>query len=110
MSVDKKPVLVPLETPISQVSAGNLFSVAVEEGGSRVFLWGTFNSFGSSITAHPTEVQSITALLKRHHTKVKKIVACEQAVAFLTENGKLFVFGDSNQGQLGINQIRGMIY
>lgn len=106
-SSHKKPVAVPLPAEVTHIAAGNLFSAVVEKGGHKVYIWGSFASHGVAIYEHPVEITEITALLKKHHTTVKKIVAAENALAILTANGKLIVYGNSHQGQLGVNQFRG---
>lgn len=106
-SSNKKPVAVPFHAEIEQIAAGSLFSAVVEKGGHKVYIWGSFSSLGPQLIENPVELTEVTALLKKHHTVVKKIVAAENALAILTQNGKLIVYGNSQQGQLGVNQFRG---
>lgn len=93
---------------IGSVGAGNSFSVAVSQDGEKLYVWGQFNSVNEgSPVAFPIEAESVTELLHREHTTIKRVKVCEGAVAILGANGKLYVWGDNKYGQLGNNQMKG---
>lgn len=96
-------------TSISQVGAGDLFSMALSQDGMKVFVWGIFYPYGSEITTYPTECKEVSEWLESHGTTIKKMKVCGHAVAFLTTDGKLLVWGDNNKGQLANNHMRGIL-
>jgi alpha-tubulin suppressor-like RCC1 family protein len=94
---------------ISQVAAGDSFSMAVAEGGKKVFVWGLFKPLGSQSIKYPTECKAISDFLEHHHTSVKKLKVSAHGVAIVTESGQLLVWGDNKYGQLANNHMRGWI-
>jgi alpha-tubulin suppressor-like RCC1 family protein len=89
--------------------------LALDKTGKKVFIWGSFKPLyshenRSDLAANPTECHEISSVLKKTHSSIKKLKAAEGALAFLTDNGKLFVWGDSKFGQLAVNQMREDIF
>lgn len=99
-----KPVVVPGINDVEQVTAGDSFSLALKRDG-RVFGWG--NVYGgrllvqSSAVFAPTELVEITRFLNKKHTHIVKICSAGSRTVFLCDNGKLYTFGKSYDGNTG---------
>lgn len=104
----KNPIRVDFQgQSINHVAAGDTFSMAVAEGGQKVYVWGFFKSIGAETNKYPVEATAITEILAHNHTSIRKLKASAHGVAFLTESGQLFVWGDNKFGQLANNHMRG---
>lgn len=103
------PTQVAFKSAISQVAAGDGFSLALEKGGHKLYIWGSFPGLGDcGVAEHPTELEEVTHLLHKEHSTIKRVKAADGAVAILLQNGKLFVFGNNKYGQLANNHMKGM--
>jgi alpha-tubulin suppressor-like RCC1 family protein len=106
----KNPIRVDFQgQAINHVAAGDTFSMAVAEGGHKVYVWGAFKSIDALPLKNPVEATAITDLLAHHHTTIRKLKVSAHGVAFLTESGQLFVWGDNKFGQLANNHMRGRL-
>lgn len=96
-------------TAISQVGAGDHFSMALSEDGKQVYVWGVFVPLGLDNIVYPTECKEVSEWLQAHGTSIKKMRVSGHAVAFQTTDGGLFVWGDNKYGQLANNHMRGIL-
>ena len=95
-----KQVSLPTEDKVIAVAAGNSFSLALTSTGS-VYAWG-LNSFGqlgtSTDLTNRTEPQRIEALSEIF---VTSICAGNTTGAAISADGKVWLWGDNQKGQLG---------
>lgn len=92
------------DTQISSVAAGDGFVAAVDKSGKDVYIWGLFEAIDRFTPfKYPTKSDAIHHAIHQTGGRVKKVRACGGAIALLTDNGKVVVFGNSDFGQLGVN-------
>ncbi|XP_019320182.2 probable E3 ubiquitin-protein ligase HERC6 isoform X1 [Panthera pardus] len=88
--------------PLAQVAAGGAHSFALSLSGTS-FGWGSNNAgqlafFGSNVPVQSYKPRSVSAL----KTLGVVYISCgHEHTAVLTQNGKVFTFGDNSCGQLG---------
>ncbi|MCP9261344.1 Regulator of chromosome condensation [Dirofilaria immitis] len=88
---------------IVMLTAGASFSAALTDKGS-VIAWGNLRGMSGCIESHETllEMEKQPVVIVQHQQKViVKIVAGENHLVMLTENGEVLTFGDGSVGQLG---------
>lgn len=92
-------VVALLGLPVLHIAAGDGHSMVVSRSGS-VFGWGR-NTFGQLGVGHDRDIPDPTELGSLRTQRIRYISCGEKHTAALTEDGGLFTFGCSSQGQLG---------
>ena len=86
------------------MTAGDSFSLALKNDG-RVFGWGNIKGgrllFQTRGISTPTELVEITRFLNKKHIHIVKICSASSRTVFLCDNGKLYTFGKSHEGNTG---------
>ncbi|MFH4975229.1 hypothetical protein AB6A40_001938 [Gnathostoma spinigerum] len=88
---------------IIMVTAGASFSAALTERGS-VIAWGNIRDVSGNIESHRLLLemeQHPVTIIRSEHRIIVKIVAGENHLVMLSNNGELLTFGDGSMGQLG---------
>jgi alpha-tubulin suppressor-like RCC1 family protein len=82
-----------LPGPVSQITAGYNFSLALSEEG-KIYGWGSHLPFLSEVPSiQASELSEINFFLERNHGRVLKMRAGEKSAFFLLDNGRIYVVG-----------------
>lgn len=101
------PVPIALLPPMKQIAAGKAHSCALTTGTGKVYCWGSshFGQCGRGVTSRrnvagllPTPVEGLPSTLE-----IVKIDAAGNHCMSLSKAGRVFVWGDGQEGQLGIS-------
>jgi len=99
-----KPTQIEGLSDVAQVTAGDRFTLALKNDG-RVYGWGSVFGgrllFQTGVINTPTELVEITRFLNKKHTHIVKICSAGSRTVFLCDNGKLYTFGKSEDGNTG---------
>lgn len=82
---------------VSQVAAGNDFSIALDSNG-KIWGWGALNNIFCESASIPIEMVDINEYIANQHTSVRKISAVENFVMVLLENGRMYALGRNPNG------------
>lgn len=86
-----------MEVPAVKMAAGNGFAVAITENGQAY-------GYGDVVSANGNEQNDENAFVKidsLENIRVKKITAFDSHCIAVSDNGKVFVWGNGGQGKLG---------
>jgi alpha-tubulin suppressor-like RCC1 family protein len=98
------------ETPVTQISTGNHFSLAMTSDG-RLMVWGRGEfgvlGCGNRQTAEPIENEIFRKICEGGSTKIQKIKSCQDFSSVLMDDGTLYSFGNNDEGVMGIGKAIG---
>lgn len=93
-----------LPGPVSQITAGYNFSLALSEEG-KIYGWGSHLPLLSEVPSiQASELSEINFFLERNHGRVLKMRAGEKSAFFLLDNGRIYVVGENSAGFFATRQ------
>lgn len=101
-----KPIKALKDIPIEQISTGNDFAMGLSEE-NQLWVWGRGEFGVLGFTNKQQRLPVLNTLVEelKNQTlksKIKKISSCSDFSSILFENGKIFSFGNNDQGNLGL--------